>query len=172
VTDAQPPLQQALRLLARRPLTEHELRRGLAARGRTPVEIDAVCERLRGDGYLDDRELARDFIRLRSERVGHGPGRLLQDLERRGVAREVARSALSSLLAAGDLVPADALRAQVRRRLKGAARPGRREVARVYNALLRAGFDEELIRRELATHLDETDPRGTSLVGETDDDFR
>ena len=148
-SDRPPTWEAALRALARVPLSEAGLRRRLLGRGHAPAEVDAACERLRELGYLDDRRFAREFIDVRTARRGVGPGRLAAELEARGVSPEVAEQALREAESRGDLVPADALRRSVARLVRGARVLASREYARVYNALLRAGFDEEAIRGEL-----------------------
>jgi SOS response regulatory protein OraA/RecX len=50
------------------------------------------------------------------------------------------------------------LRRRIRRRLKGRQRIDAREYARVYNALLRAGFDSETVHQELEPHRTAPDP--------------
>ena len=58
--------------------------------------------------------------------------------------------ALREVVERGDVTPREILRRRIRRRLVGAALPlDRRGLARVYNALRRAGFDAESIRQEL-----------------------
>ena len=166
------PLQQAVHLLARKPLTESELRRALESGGRTLTEIDAVCNRLRQDGYLDDCELARDFIRTRSRRLGHGPVRLLEDLRRRGIPQGTGDAALAMVVAAGEVEPVELLRSLIQRRAGAAKSLDRRSHTRVYNAMLRAGFDEDMVRQELVSYLDERIRSDASFTVETVDVFR
>ena len=140
----------AVRLLTRRPLSEGELCRRLEAQGHAAEDVASACRGLRQAGYLDDRRLATDFIVTRSERLGHGPERLVADLLRRGVRAEVARSAMQHAVERGDVVPRELLRARIRSRLtEGSQHLSARDYARMYNALRRAGFDEESIEREL-----------------------
>jgi regulatory protein len=142
--------QEALRLLGRRPLSEAELREALLARGLPGDEVEGALARLREAGYVDDRALALDFVLTRSARLGHGPRRLLADLTRRGVPEELARSAWEQARVRGEVEPEALLRRRIAR-----ARPGRGSPndpaarARLYHALLRAGFDDELVQREL-----------------------
>jgi len=145
-------------LLARRPLTEAELRHKLAERGHPQAEVEEACARLRRAGYLDDAKLAREFITARSDRLGHGPERLVEQLCRRGVERAVADRALEQATDAGDVSMEAVLRQRLERHLRGAAKVGARDYARVYTALRRAGFDAESIRRELDPYRD--DPSG------------
>jgi len=131
----------ALDWLARRPLTAAELGRRLAAAGHAPAVVHAACRRLAAAGLLDDRELARHYVVARAERLGHGPRRLVGELVRRGVPQSVARAAWRAAVEDGDLDLDQLLQRQIRRRL--GARGGRLDrsgYARVYTALLRAGF--------------------------------
>jgi regulatory protein len=146
-----PARERAVALLARRPYGEAELGRRLAAEGHGGEEIERALAELRRWGLLDDRRLAEHFILARAERLGHGPGRLLADLQRRGVAGDVAREVLEELCRRGDLDPDALLRRAIRRRGAG----DERAKARMYNALLRAGFDETSIRRELGANDDD-----------------
>lgn len=152
-------MDQALALLARRPRSVAELRRELSRRGIERLEAGRVIEALRERGLLDDAALARDFIATRCARLGHGRLRLLADLERRGVAREVAEAAWAEAVRNGDVDPLAAARRAARR---AAARLGgrldRRSYARVYNALLAQGFDAEAAEAALAGYRAETGP--------------
>jgi regulatory protein len=163
--------EAAMRLLGRRPLSEAELRGRLEARGHATAAVDEACARLREAGYVDDRRLALDFIVTRSERLAHGPEKLVADLCGRGVGRDVAEAALRIAIRQGDLSPRELLRRRMRRHVGDAALPlGPRDYARVYNALRRAGFDGEAIRRELE---DRREPASHAepIADETSDDF-
>jgi regulatory protein len=161
----------ALRLLARRPLTRAELHERLVARDHPVAAADAACTRLRELGYLDDRRLALDFIVTRAERLGHGPARLVDGLCRRGVAREDAEAALRLAVERGDLSVRDVLRRRLARQLRQLRQPrGRRDYARMYNALRRAGFDEEAIRQEIDA-ISEPALHDEPTADETTDDF-
>ena len=144
------PLETAVRLLAGRDRTEHEVASHLAAAGHPPAAIAPVLAELRSRGWLDDARLAREL----AARSGAGRERVLADLERRGVPRATAAAAWSDLVDEGAIAPHERLRREVERRVRGPL--DRRGAARVYNALLRAGFDPEAIRAALEPHLPET----------------
>lgn len=137
-------------MAARRPLTSDEVRRRLRVRGHAAEDIEAAIESLEADRFLDDLRLARHYIEVRGNRRGHGPDRLVRELERRGVDPAVTRRALTEVLDDGEFDPAGVLRAAAARRVAALGeRRDRKAYARVYNALLRAGHDAEEIRREL-----------------------
>jgi len=134
--------ERALRLLTRRPLSEAELRLALARAGHGPPEIEAETARLREAGYLDDRRLAEQVLRAHARR-GHGPRRAREELERRGVTPETIRAAGAELQQEPGLDRAADLRARLQDWLAAERRPlDDRGLRRVYNRLLRAGFEE------------------------------
>ncbi len=142
--------RDALVLLARKPLTETEVRDRLGARGHANEPTQLAIERLCDAGYVDDQRLALHFISTRSCRLGHGPGRLIQQLTARGLAPEQASRAWRTAVEQGDVHPLELLRGEIRRRLVDEGRiVDRRHYGRVYNALLRAGYEADQIEREL-----------------------
>ncbi|MFO7981958.1 MAG: regulatory protein RecX [Desulfuromonadales bacterium] len=90
-------MEAALRLLAHRDRSEVELARRLARRDFPEEEIQAVLERCRQLGYLDDLR----FARLRARSLydnGRAVGRrLLQDLIQHGVDERTALGVLEEL---------------------------------------------------------------------------
>ena len=94
---------KAVQLLAARPHFRAELARKLAQRGFPPEEVDEALDRLTGQGYLDDRRTARDFVAHRQERSGEGRLRLRAELERRGAPEEAVEAALAELVPEDDL---------------------------------------------------------------------
>jgi SOS response regulatory protein OraA/RecX len=150
--------RRALSLLARKPLTEHELRRTLRDKGHEPPAVDGAVERLLEDGYLDDRKLALHYILARTERLGHGAGRLLRDLEERGMERRVAESAWREAVEEHGLEQDALLRREAMRRIERCGgRLGVADYRRVYNALFRAGFDAHAIRSVIDDFRDGTE---------------
>ncbi len=138
-----PLVQHALKLLARRERTAHQVRERLAKRfGNDSAAIDEVLGRLSGAGYLDDERYARNWVRRRFDR---GRARLEADLARAGVAPGVIRRVIEdqdwpSL--------AEALHDKM-----GSLRIGRplalADAARLSRALQRLGYDADEIASEL-----------------------
>jgi len=90
---------RALNLLARRDHSVAELKKKLVARGFSAGLVAETLERLTGEGYLDDRRFAERWAES-ALRNGKGFGvRLLLELQRRGVARDVAAEAVSGAAA-------------------------------------------------------------------------
>ncbi|MBK6581765.1 MAG: regulatory protein RecX [Gammaproteobacteria bacterium] len=73
-----------MNLLARREYAPGELRARLVARFGSQAPIDPELERLAGEGLLSESRYIEAFVRMHRNR-GHGPLRILRELERRGV---------------------------------------------------------------------------------------
>ncbi len=143
-------LSEGMACLARRPLTVLELEIRLRDKGYPDEEIEEACRVLRRDRLLDDRRLAAHYMAVRMERKGHGPLRLSRDLERRGVDPALVAAVLQEGIENEDLEPDRILAREIRKRAPaGNLSPG--AYRRLYNALLRAGFESFAIRRELDT---------------------
>ena len=138
-------LQLALRWLGVRARTERELRDRLAGRGAEPAVIEAVLERLRRWGYLDDRRLAVDMV----DRAGVrqiGPRRVRAELLRRGVAADVVGEALAERLPPERERELALQLARRRWERLAAGEPGdpARLAARLYRFLVGRGFRPEV----------------------------
>jgi regulatory protein len=80
--------EAALRLLAVRPRSEKELRDRLRQKDYAPETIDAVLERVRGWGYLDDADFAQRWVANRIEHRPRGRRLLEQELRQKGIDRD------------------------------------------------------------------------------------
>jgi regulatory protein len=137
-----------LKLLARRELSEAQLRRRLKARGHAADAISGAVDALKAAGSLDDARAAGAIVRLEAGIRRRGRGRVEQRLAAAGIARAVAEQAIAD---AFETIDADAqLRAALDRRL-GPDRPitGDREFGRLYRHLVGQGHDGERVLRLL-----------------------
>lgn len=143
----------ALKQLESRQRTEEELRRALARRNTPPDVIDELMVRFRDVGLIDDRAFASA---LASTRVGvqrRGAARIRQELQDKGVARDIVEEAIQGIHPDDEMDAAVALahkRASTMRNLE--AHVARR---RLYGALARRGFSPEVVRRAVESALDE-----------------
>jgi len=80
--------EAALRLLAVRPRSEKELRDRLKQKAYDPETIEAVLERVRGWGYLDDADFAQRWVANRIEHRPRGRRMLEQELRAKGIDRD------------------------------------------------------------------------------------
>ena len=142
---AEPELfDYAIRSLTRRMRSERDLRRLLAARADAsdPEAVDRVLARLRELRYLSDERFAADYTRIRQEGQSFGQRRVRQDLQAKGIGKELIATTLDRAYAETDEV---ALARQFceRKRIPPPTNP--KETARVMGRLRRAGFSSTAI---------------------------
>jgi regulatory protein len=137
----------ALGWLARRELTEKQVRQRLARRGLEPDGIDEAITRLKAERAIDDARVAGAFARTAARLKGRGPVRLERDLQALGIERGAAKAAVKEILA--DTDERTLARQALARRWRRADRPGTADAARLYRALLRQGFGPTAARAAL-----------------------
>ena len=138
---------QGLKQLARRELSEAQLRQRLARRDFPGDEIDAAIARLRQDGSLDDARVAGAIARTQLTLKRRGRLRVRREIEAAGIAPALAERALDEAYAEVD---ADALLgAAIDRRLgTNSAANGlddERVVARLFRYLVAQGFEHDRV---------------------------
>jgi regulatory protein len=147
-------------LLAAKARSVEELReRLLEGRGATTAAVEAVIERLREYGYLDDARFAHSYASLRVQQRPIGRQRLQRDLWLKKIDKQTADAALDRVFAAS---PEDEMidRAIEKRvRLRGKPKT-RADAKKLFDHLLRQGFAFELVSEKV---------RAVSK-GEVDDD--
>lgn len=137
-----------MRALGRRAHSRFELRIVLERRAEDKGAVRRVLRRLTERGLLDDYRFAAAFASYRARVKHFGRYRIARELRRRGVADELIERALAEVL--GEIDEGEAVRSRLVRRLRGRKLPlSERDVARLYQGLLRAGFSSEIIVREL-----------------------
>ena len=138
--------EYAVKALGRRMRTVAELSRIMrnkVERGESGQgKVDAVLNRLKEHGYLNDADYAASYAKLRQENASFGKRRVRQDLAVKGVHAETIASTLD---AAYEGVNEEALarRHLERKRIKKPA--NEKEAARVMRLLVRAGFSTGVI---------------------------
>jgi regulatory protein len=139
--------QLALRLVGVRAHSEAELRRKLLRRGCPRADAEAAVDRLREQGYLDDRAYAAALVERRA--AGRGEALIAAELAAKGIGRDLAADALDELSRARQLEAA--------RRLAGslARTAPTLDPHRLAARLHRRGFRPEIVREALALALDE-----------------
>jgi regulatory protein len=139
--------EQSLRLLEFRARSAVELRRALVRRG-TPVdEVDAAIEKLREQKLLDDDDFARQFARTKVLGAGASRRRIVQELGRKGIPREVADRAIEDLHEQDGLDPGASIHRVAKKKWRSLAKlddSTRRR--RLYAFLARRGYDADEIR--------------------------
>lgn len=133
---------RALRHLARREYTRHELTLKLAPHAESAAEIAEVLDDFTQRGWLSEQRAAEQMVHARRSR--YGMARIRRDLEAKGVAAEVVSTTVAALKD-GEL---EAARAVWRRKFK-ALPAGGAERARQARFLLGRGFSSEVITKLL-----------------------
>ena len=139
--------EYAVKALARRMRSVAELKRALRQRveadtelGQTLVEI--VIRRLKDQGYLNDSQYASAYSSFRRDNEKFGRRRVITDLKARGVHNEVIEQAVES---AYEDVNEEAQARQYLRRKRLRKPQNEKETARIFRALIRAGFTSKTI---------------------------
>jgi regulatory protein len=143
-----------LTLLARRELTETQLRARLIKRKFDSADIDIAVARLRRERALDDRRTAIACARTQVRVRHHGRARVLRQIEALGIARDVARQAVAEVFT--ELDEAELLEQALDRRLRHGVDLSDPVIARrVHRYLVGQGFDSSavtgLLRRRRAS---------------------
>ncbi len=143
-----------LTLLARRELSEVQLRQRLTRRGHRAADIDTAVARLKSERALDDARVAEAIARTELALRGRGKLRVSRQIAQAGIAASTAGRALEQTYA--DVDPDALLAAALDRRLRGRTQVAdRKEMQRLYRYLTAQGFESDrviqLLRRRLAT---------------------
>ena len=134
--------QYAVKSLAARAQSAAELRVKLAPRAMLESDPEAVLDRLKQYGYLNDDRFAENFVSARRDTDGLGPMRVLRDLRQRRVAPKLAEKAVQS--AYRDVKETELIERFLRRKFRHQDREtlfqSDKDLAAAYNRLRRAGF--------------------------------
>ena len=138
----------AVKMLARRELSEAQLRQRLVRKAYGDGEIEDAITRLKVDRTLDDTRVASAIARMETGIRKRGPLRVRQKLAAAGISRAAADAAVAAVLEGVDV---DALLdAALARRLKGRDTiADDAEMSRLYRQLTTQGFDSGQVMRLL-----------------------
>jgi regulatory protein len=138
----------ALRLLARRELSEAQIRTRLLRRSYDADGIDDAVTRLKAERALDDGRTAGAMARTAVTLKRRGRRRVRLEIERAGIAPAVARQAVEETF--GDLDEEALLEAALERRRRPAkSLNDPAEFGRLYRYLVGQGFDPERVLHAL-----------------------
>ena len=139
---------EALKMLARRELSEAQVRQRLARRGERQESIDEAVARLKSERSIDDERVAGAIARSQTSLRKRGRRRVLQQIEAAGIDKSVASRAVDE--AFQDLDPDALLAASLEKRLRGRERiADDREFQRLFRYLSAQGFDADRILAHL-----------------------
>jgi regulatory protein len=141
----------AMRALARRAHSVHDMRAMLERRAEEKSLVRPVLDRLKQHKYLDDARYAREFSRAHAQSRRQGRFRIARELRARGLPDRHIEAALDEAFSETDEVTL--VRARLRQKLArfggGAKDLDQRKLASLYRSLLRAGFSADMIRNQL-----------------------
>ena len=135
-------------MLARRELSESQVRQRLTRKEHSPADIDAAVARLREERAIDDTRVAEAIARTETALRRRGKLRVRMQIERAGIAKAVARKAVDDVF---DRIDDDAqIQAALGKRLRGRATVADdREFQRLYRFLIGQGFESDLVMKTL-----------------------
>lgn len=134
----------ALRMLARRDLSEGEIRERLSVKGYPLAEAQAAIGRLRELGLVDDKGLCARLARSYRETRGYGPVKIAWALRaRRFPAALIGETVRASSSGEEELAAAAALR----KKFRGGIPRGRQGAAKACRFLAGRGFSPDACRK-------------------------
>jgi|SRR5262245_21531797 len=136
-------------MLARRELSESQVRQRLARKGHEQDAIDDAVACLRAERAIDDARAAAAIARHETATKRRGRLRVRIQIERAGIASETADTAIAEVF---DAIDDDALiEASLKKRLVGRKTiADDREFERLYRFLIAQGFEGEHVMKALA----------------------
>ena len=140
---------RGLELLSYRPMSCKELREKLVQKGEDPVCAEEAVQWLQEHRFLDDARYAGMVVRHYAGK-GYGAGRIRQELQRRGIPRELWEDALGELPESDDR-----LDRYLASKLKDPE--DRVQIQKISASLVRRGVSWEEIRAALARFRAEQD---------------
>jgi regulatory protein len=137
----------AIGALGRRMRTVAELKRLLRARVEAETEygqtlLELVIRRLKDHGYLNDARYAAAYSSFRRDNEKYGRRRVISDLKTKGVHAQIIDQAVD---AAYDDVNEERQAREYLRRKRITKPKDKKQAARVFRQLLRAGFGSKTI---------------------------
>jgi regulatory protein len=137
-----------LKMLARRELSEAQVRQRLARREHAEEDIDAAVERLKNERAIDDARVAEEIARTETVVKRHGKLRVARQIESAGIAASTAKHAVDKVF--GALDDNALIEAALAKRLRGRDRAADdREAQRLYKYLVSQGFEPEAVAKVL-----------------------
>ena len=140
-----------LKMLGRRELSERQVRQRLARKQYSQDDIDEAVARLRAERAINDQRVAEAIARTETGIRKRGKVRVRIQLERAGIAKETARTAIDDVFGAID---DDALlQSSLQKRLRGRDTiADDREFARLFRYLIGQGFESDRVMKALKAY--------------------
>jgi regulatory protein len=140
--------EKAFAMLAARALSEAELQGKLLGKGFEEIVVSGIADELKASGYIDDASYAASYARNRLKKHPIGARLLRQELWQKGIDETLIDKTISEVFS--DFKEEDLAREVIDKRASRyhkLSEPKRRK--RLYDLLLRRGFDWEIARETL-----------------------
>ena len=139
-----------VRMLARRELSELQVRQRLARKGHDRRTIDEAVARLRDERAIDDARVAEAIARTETAVRRRGKLRVRLQIQRAGIAGATAKRAVDDVFETID--DDELLEASLAKRLRGRDTiADDREFQRLYRYLIGQGFDADRVMKALSS---------------------
>lgn len=137
-------------MLARRELSEAQIRLRLARKGHDEEAVDAAVARLRAERAINDARVAEAIAHTEVTLRKRGRLRIRRQIEQAGIAPAIARGAIDAVF---ETVDDDGLlEASLAKRLRGRSIADDRERQRLYRYLIGQGFEHDKVMKALRRH--------------------
>ncbi|MEO7368125.1 MAG: regulatory protein RecX [Gemmatimonadaceae bacterium] len=145
------PYEYSLNLLSARAYTARNLRRKLVQKAFDPADIETTMGRLIASRLIDDARFASEYARQKLTIGGTSSRRVEQELQKRGISREIARDAVGSVIDEESIdTSASADRAAKKKFKSLAGLDVETQRRRLFGFLSRRGFDIDDVKRAVA----------------------
>lgn len=146
-----PAREKAYRYLEYGDLSRAKMMEKLTAAEIEPQIAELVCDRLEEQGFLDDTRLAERMAERFANGKHWGPKRILPEMLRRGIPMDLARAAIEEL----DLDYSGSIAYYLTTKYRRVDLTDRRERNKVFQGLVRYGFEFDDINRVLSEWTEE-----------------
>ena len=137
-----------LKMLARRELSEQQVRQRLARKGHPPDAIDDAVTRLRAERALDDARVAEAIARTETSLRRRGRIRVQLQIQKAGIDKSTAKRAIDEVFESID--DGAVMEAALNKRLRGRGTiEDDKEFQRLYRYLAGQGFESDKIMQAL-----------------------
>lgn len=137
-----------LKMLARRELSEHQVRQRLARKGHQPDAIDDAVTRLRDERALDDARVAEAIARTETSIRRRGKIRVQLQIQKAGIDKSTAKRAIDEVFESID--GGTLIEAALNKRMRGRDTiEDDKDFQRLYRYLAGQGFESDKIMETL-----------------------
>lgn len=142
---------RALHYLGFRMRSEHEVKQKLLDIGYGEAVVLEAIVKLRNLGFLNDETFSKALLETQKRSSGRGPRAIQQELQRKGIGKELQEKMLDSY--SEDEQVEVARKVAEKEAARNSSQSPRQKEQRIQNSLLRKGYSYDIIKQALA-HID------------------